>query len=60
MEKSIYKYILRHTTKDQVWIILATLASMPLVYYSLEIPKLIINKAIGGGGGTFGVLRLMR
>ena len=56
MEKSIYKYILRHTTKDQVWIILATLASMPLVYYSLEIPKLIINKAIGGGGGTFGVL----
>lgn len=56
MEKSIYKYILQHTKKDQVWLILATLASMPLVYYSLEIPKLIINKAIGGAGifGVFG------
>ena len=54
MEKSIYKYILRHTKKDQVWLILMTVASMPLVYYSLEIPKLIINKAIGGGAGTFG------
>ena len=56
MEKSIYKYILKHTKKDQVWIILLTVASMPLVYYSLEIPKLIINKAIGGGAGSFGVL----
>ena len=54
MEKSIYKYILSHTKKDQVWLILMTLASMPLVYYSLEIPKLIINKAIGGGAGPFG------
>ncbi len=55
MEKSIYKYILFHTKKDQVWIFLMTVASMPLVYYSLEIPKLIINKAIGGGGGFFTV-----
>ena len=53
MEKSIYKYILRHTRKDQVWIFLLTVASMPLVYYSLEIPKLIINKAIGGGAAAF-------
>ncbi len=53
MEKSIYKYILRHTTRDQVWLVLLTAASMPLVYYSLEIPKLIINKAIGGGNVVF-------
>ena len=55
MEKSLYKYIIKHTKKDQVWLILLTLASMPLVYYSLEIPKLIINKAIGGGAITFAV-----
>ena len=55
MEKSIYKYILRHTKKDQIWLVLLTVASMPLVYYSLEIPKLIINKAIGGGASAFGV-----
>ncbi len=56
MEKSIYKYILSHTRKDQIWLVLMTVASMPLVYYSLEIPKLIINKAIGGGNITFGIL----
>jgi len=55
MEKSIYKYILRHTTKDQIFLVVLTLASMPLVYYSLEVPKLIINKAIGGGAGVFDV-----
>ncbi|MGI9310008.1 MAG: ABC transporter transmembrane domain-containing protein [bacterium] len=55
MDKSIYQYILRHTKKDQVWLILLTVASMPLVYYSLEIPKLIINKAIGGGAIVFEV-----
>jgi len=55
MEKSIYKYILRHTKKDQIWLVLLTVASMPLVYYSLEIPKLIINKAIGGGAVIFEV-----
>jgi len=55
MEKSIYKYILRHTTKDQIFLVVLTLASMPLVYYSLEVPKLIINKAIGGGAGLFEV-----
>ncbi len=55
MEKSIYKYILQHTKIDQFWLMLLTIASMPLVYYSLEIPKLIINKAIGGGNIVFEV-----
>ncbi len=50
MESSIYKYILRHSRKEQVLILLATMLSMPLIYYSLEIPKLIINQAIGGDG----------
>ena len=48
MEQSIYKYILRHSAKQQVLILLVTVLSMPLIYYSLEIPKLIINQAIGG------------
>ena len=50
MESSIYKYILRYSRKEQVLILLATVLSMPLIYYSLEIPKLIINQAIGGDG----------
>lgn len=48
MEKSIYRYILSHTKRDQIALILLTLASMPTVYYSLEVPKLIINNALGG------------
>lgn len=55
MDKSIYTYILRHTKTDQVWLILLTVASMPLVYAVLEIPKIIINDAIGGGGAVFDV-----
>jgi len=53
MDKSIYRYILRHTKRDQILLVVLTAASMPLVYYSLEIPKLIINKAIGGGAAAF-------
>ncbi len=53
MDKSIYTYILRHTRKDQIALIFLTLMSMPLVYYALEIPKIIINEAIGGTSIVF-------
>ena len=48
MDPSIFRYILKHTFKDQVYLILLTVASFPFVYISLEIPKKIINEAIGG------------
>ena len=48
MESSIFKYILKYTAKDQAWLILLAMVSMPFVYLSLEIPKIIINDAIGG------------
>lgn len=48
MESSIYRYILKHTLKAQILLIVLTVASMPFVYISLEIPKIIINQAIGG------------
>ena len=48
MEPSIFKYILKHTLKDQIFILLLTAVSLPFVYLSLEIPKRIINQAIGG------------
>lgn len=49
MEPSIFRYILRHTRLEQIFLIVLTGVSMPFVYFSLEIPKLIINDAIGGG-----------
>lgn len=48
MDSSIFRFILRHTKKDQLLILALTLVSFPVVYYTLEIPKLIINNAIGG------------
>ena len=56
MEPSIYKYILRYSRKEQALILLVTVLSMPLIYYSLEIPKLIINQAIGGVGIPVSIL----
>ena len=48
MEPSIYRYILKHSLRAQLLLLGFTLASMPLIYVSLEIPKIIINNAIGG------------
>jgi len=48
LDPSIYRYILKHTSKDQIYLFLLTALSMPLVYITLEIPKIIINEAIGG------------
>ena len=50
METSIYRYILKYTRRDQIYLILLTAISMPLIYLGLEIPKLIINNALGGEG----------
>ncbi len=43
MEPSLFKYILSHSKKDQILLILLSLASLPLVYITLELPKKIIN-----------------
>ncbi len=48
MEKSIFRYILKHSYRQQIYLIVLTAASLPLIYVSLEIPKRIINDAIGG------------
>ena len=50
MEPSIYKFILKYSLKNQLYLILFTGASLPFIYLSLDIPKLIINQAIGGEG----------
>ena len=43
MESSLYKYILIHSKKDQLLLILLSVISLPLVYITLELPKKIIN-----------------
>lgn len=53
MEKSIYKYVLTHTYRDQVYLLILTLVNLPFIYISLEIPKIIVNEAIGGQGAPY-------
>jgi len=48
MERSLFSYILRHTWRDQILLLVVTVASFPLIYINLEIPKRIVNSAIGG------------
>ncbi|PPC77529.1 ABC transporter ATP-binding protein [Pokkaliibacter plantistimulans] len=48
MESSIFRYILKHTRRDQILILLLTVASLPFMYWTLAVPKKIINDAIGG------------
>ncbi|MBW8723776.1 MAG: ABC transporter ATP-binding protein [Inquilinus limosus] len=49
MDSNIFKFILRHSKREQVYILIITLISFPFVYYSLDLPKQIVNGAIDDG-----------
>ena len=48
MEKSLYRFIWRHSARRQVVILFLTVLSFPILYMSLELPKQIVNDAIQG------------
>src|SRR3954466_8990957 len=50
MESTIYRFIWRHSARQQLFVLLLTLASFPVLYGTLELPKRIINRAIAGTG----------
>jgi len=50
MDRSLYRYILRLSSRQQLLLLALVLLSMPIVYITLELPKLIVNQAIGGEG----------
>ncbi len=43
MEPSIYRYIWTHSRREQIILILLSIATLPLVYITLELPKKIVN-----------------
>lgn len=47
MEPSIYRFIFRHSKREQIVLLIMTALSFPFLYYSLELPKKIINEALG-------------
>ncbi len=56
MEKSIFKFIWKYSRKNQLALLFLTLLSFPILYISLELPKRIINDAIGGTGESVVIL----
>jgi ABC-type multidrug transport system fused ATPase/permease subunit len=46
MEPTLFKYIRRHSWREQIFLLVLTFASFPFLYASLEVPKIIVNKAI--------------
>lgn len=48
MDNKFFSFVWRHSKRDQLIIVALTVISFPLVYISLEIPKIIINEAISG------------
>ena len=51
MEPSIFKYIFRYSSKQQLYLVLVIILYYPFLYISLELPKLIVNKAIENNTG---------
>ena len=50
MDINLFRYIWRHTRRDQIWIIAVIVASMPFMFMAFDLPKLIVNGPIQGRG----------
>ena len=49
MDRSLFRFILRYSKRDQLRIVPFVLLTMGVYYASLDLPKTIINEAIQGG-----------
>ncbi|RED52277.1 ABC transporter transmembrane domain-containing protein [Aestuariispira insulae] len=58
MERSLFKFIWRYSKTQQIATLLLIAISLPFLYLSLDLPKTIVNKAIGGEGGTYQLFQL--
>ena len=47
MDRNVFRFIWRYSKRQQVLIALATVLSFPFLYYSLELPAIIVDEAIG-------------
>lgn len=59
MEKSLFRYIWRHSRRDQLAICAVVLLSLPFYFAALDLPRRIINEAIQGRAFEDGRARTM-
>jgi putative ABC transport system ATP-binding protein len=48
LEQTLYGFIVKHSWKQQLAPLILTGLSFPFLYYSYDLPKTIVNRAIGG------------
>ena len=47
MESNIFKFVWRYSKRQQIMLLVLTAISFPFLYFSLDLPKTIVNEAIG-------------
>ena len=47
MEPTLFSFIWKYSRREQIMLLLVTLTTFPFLYVTLELPKRIINDAIG-------------
>ncbi len=55
MEPSIFRFVWKYSWRQQLVILALTALSLPVLYASLELPKIIVNEALGGQQFVFDV-----
>ena len=53
MDRSIFKFVFRYSKKQQIYILFVTAISLPFYYFSLDIPKRIVNQTLGAESWQF-------
>ena len=53
MDRSMYRFVLKHSGKQQLYILIFVAISWPVGFMLLDVPKQIINRALGGEGPPF-------
>ncbi|MEP4433693.1 MAG: ABC transporter transmembrane domain-containing protein, partial [Hyphomicrobiales bacterium] len=56
MDRTLFKFIWKYSKRDQIVLLVVTLLTFPFLFATLELPKRIINDAIGS---TFDVVPLL-
>ena len=56
IERTLFEFIWKHSKRDQLVLLVVTLVLFPFMFLTLELPKRIINDAIGASSDTVNVL----
>jgi putative ABC transport system ATP-binding protein len=48
MDKSIFRYIWQNSRREQILLLVLAIVSLPFYFYSMDVPKYIVNDAIQG------------